>query len=87
MGVSRLGNETSLTMALRPELVDLAAIGRDPIPTGIGGKPPWNASEAAGKDIINANVDIMAKKLEALNVTLPKRVLNDTYSHAKNMIE
>jgi len=80
-------NETSLMMALRPELVDVDAVRRDPVPTAISGKSPGNASEAIGREIIDANVESMAKKLEELNATLPKPMINDTYRHAKNLIE
>jgi len=80
-------NETSLVMALRPELVDRDAIRRDPVPTGIWGRSPWDASESTGKEIIDANVDVMVKKLEDLNATLPKSAIHDTYHHVKHLIQ
>ena len=80
-------NETSLTMALRPELVDRNAIHRDEVPTGIGGKSPWTASAEVGREIIDANVEVITKKLEDLNATLPKEGINDTYNHVKNLVE
>jgi len=63
-------NETSLVMALRPELVDMSALSTDPaeFPVGVWGDDPRGTATAdLGERAIQAQVDRMEKVLsEAL---------------------
>ncbi len=61
-------NETSLTMALRPELVEMEQLPQDPSvwPVGVGGRDPrLYASAELGERILAANVARMAGLLRA----------------------
>ncbi len=61
-------NETSLVMALRPELVQMERLSKDRWPVGVGGKDPRKfASPELGRKIIELQTERMAKILrEAL---------------------
>lgn len=63
-------NETSLVMALRPELVQMENLPKDPDkwPVGVGGRDPRTAASAErGREAIRLNKERMAKILrEAL---------------------
>lgn len=60
-------NETSITMAVRPELVQMErfAVGEEPVAMA-GADPRVHASEAYGKEILQANVDAMCRRLEEI---------------------
>jgi creatinine amidohydrolase len=64
-------NETSLVMALRPELVQMERLPQDPNswPVGVGGKDPRKfASAKLGQEILKLQTERMAKILrQALN--------------------
>jgi len=64
-------NETSLVMALRPELVQMERLPKDPNswPVGVGGKDPRTfASAKLGHEILKIQTERMAKILrQALN--------------------
>lgn len=60
-------NETSITMALRPELVEVERLPKDEWPRGVNGKDPRAfASEEHGKKVIEANVNRLADTLEKI---------------------
>ncbi|MBE7464041.1 MAG: creatininase family protein [Planctomycetes bacterium] len=63
-------NETSLVMALRPELPDLAQLGADRSvwPQGVGGPDPRDASAAFGEECLEATLQLMRKKLDEAGV-------------------
>ena len=57
-------NETSLVMALRPELVQMDRLSKDRWPVGVGGKDPRKfASPELGRKIIELQTERMAKIL------------------------
>jgi len=59
-------NETSLTMALRPDLVQIERLSEDPAewPVAVSGKDPrYHASKEKGEKIIAMNLERMAKIL------------------------
>jgi creatinine amidohydrolase len=61
-------NETSLTMALRPDLVEMDQLPHDlsQWPVGVGGRDPRvYASPELGEQIIAANLERMAGILRA----------------------
>lgn len=70
-------NETSLMMALRPELVQMGNLSKDPAvwPLAVGGKDPrTNASPEVGKKAVAMQVQRMTKLLrEALRETSQQR--------------
>ena len=63
-------NETSLMLALRPELVDLAQLPADPAvwPQGIGGEDPRDATAAHGADCIDTCLAMLEAHLRTLGV-------------------
>ena len=63
-------NETSLMLALRPDLVDLARLPADPAtwPQGVGGEDPRAATAAHGEECINACLALLHERLAALGV-------------------
>lgn len=61
-------NETSIMMALRPDLVDMENLPQDTTiwPLGIGGKDPRiHASRDAGKKIIDYEIKKMKKRIQS----------------------
>ncbi|MCL2813751.1 MAG: creatininase family protein [Oscillospiraceae bacterium] len=66
-------NETSLVMALRPELVQMQRLSKNPedFPAGVGGKDPRvYAGADLGKKIIELQADRMAKILCSLRAEI-----------------
>lgn len=63
-------NETSLVMALLPDLPDLAqlAADRDVWPQGVGGEDPRDATAAHGEQCLEATIEIVRRKLEEAGV-------------------
>jgi creatinine amidohydrolase len=63
-------NETSLMLALRPDLVDLARLPADPAiwPQGVGGEDPRTATAAHGVACIDACLALLEQRLDALGV-------------------
>jgi creatinine amidohydrolase len=63
-------NETSLMLALRPELVDLARLPTDRAiwPQGVGGEDPRDATAAHGEECIAASLALLGDRLRALGV-------------------
>ena len=60
-------NETSLVMALRPELTDLDQLDadRDVWPQGVGGQDPRDATADEGRRLLEASIPIVGRLLEA----------------------
>jgi creatinine amidohydrolase len=58
-------NETSLVMAMRPELVDLTRLAedRDVWPQGVGGDDPRDATAEHGRDCLETAVQIVGRLL------------------------
>lgn len=63
-------NETSVLMAVAPELVDLSQLptDRDQWPQGVAGEDPRDASIAFGEELIEATVALIGNKLDELGV-------------------
>lgn len=80
-------NETSLVMALRPDLADISKLPTDSTPIGIWGKDPRKAASAArGNEIIEKNVKSASRKIQAImsDLTAHKRFLN--YQNVSNLL-
>ena len=58
-------NETSLVMALRPDLVDLSQLPEDKSvwPQGVGGNDPRQANALAGQSYLKSSVEILRQAL------------------------
>ncbi len=66
-------NETSLVMALRPELVQMDRLSKDHWPVGVSGKDPRTfASPELGRKIIELQKERMAKILREALANLDK---------------
>jgi len=66
-------NETSLVMALRPELVQMDRLSKDRWPVGVGGKDPRKfASPELGRQILEVQTQRMAKILKEALAKLDK---------------
>ena len=63
-------NETSLVMALRPELADLGQLDadRDVWPQGVGGQDPRDATADEGRQLLEASIPIVGRLLEAAGI-------------------
>ena len=62
-------NETSLVMALRPELVDLARLSADRAvwPQGVGGEDPRDASAAHGEECLEGSLVALGEVLDRVD--------------------
>jgi creatinine amidohydrolase len=63
-------NETSIMMAVAPELVDLSQLptDRDVWPQGVGGEDPRDSTAEFGEECIEASVALIGAKLDELGV-------------------
>jgi creatinine amidohydrolase len=63
-------NETSLLLALRPDLVDLAQLADDRVvwPQGVGGEDPRDATAAYGEECLAASLALLGAHLRTLGV-------------------
>jgi creatinine amidohydrolase len=63
-------NETSVLMALAPELVDLSRLpaNRDQWPQGVAGEDPRDATVAFGEELIDATLALIGARLDELGV-------------------
>ena len=63
-------NETSIMLAVAPELVDLAQLPEDRAewPQGVGGEDPRDATAEYGEELLEATVALIGRKLEELGV-------------------
>jgi creatinine amidohydrolase len=67
-------NETSLMLALRPDLVDLARLPADRAswPQGVGGEDPRDATADHGQACLDACLALLEARLQALGVCAAK---------------
>lgn len=67
-------NETSLVMALQPDLVDLSLLSPDRSvwPQGVGGEDPRDATPEHGEECIAACLDLLGAKLSELGFGQPQ---------------
>jgi len=63
-------NETSLVMALRPELVDLSKLSQDRAvwPQGVAGEDPRDSAAKHGEECITASLALLETRLKELGV-------------------
>lgn len=63
-------NETSILMAVAPELVDLSQLptDRDQWPQGVGGEDPRDSTTAFGEELIETTLSAIGNKLDELGV-------------------
>lgn len=63
-------NETSLVMALRPDLADLNRLDSDRTvwPQGVGGQDPRDATADEGRQLLETSIPIVGELLEAAGV-------------------
>jgi creatinine amidohydrolase len=63
-------NETSIMMAVRPDLVDLSQLPEDRAvwPQGVGGEDPRGSTADFGDELIEATVALIGQKLDELGV-------------------
>ena len=63
-------NETSILMAVAPELVDLSQLptDRSQWPQGVGGEDPRDATPEFGEELIEATLSLIGDKLDELGV-------------------
>jgi creatinine amidohydrolase len=63
-------NETSIMLAVAPELVDLSQLpaDRDQWPQGVHGEDPRDATAEFGEEVIEATLALIAAKLDELGV-------------------
>lgn len=81
-------NETSLVLALRPELVDMNKLPKDGILVGSWGEDPrTGASEERGKILIEKNVELASKNLKEIvkGISFEPRSMN--YHDVKSRLE
>lgn len=80
-------NETSLVMALRPELVDMEKLAADSIPVGVWGKDPRKeASAERGNEIIDKNVKLVCQKIKEIMAGIPRCQLELDYKNVKSLL-
>ena len=62
-------NETSLVMALRPDLVDLSQLPEDKSvwPQGVGGSDPRQANAIAGQSYLKSSIETLRKALNEVS--------------------
>lgn len=80
-------NETAITMALRPELVDISKLPKEDTPVSVWGPDPRKYSSfEKGNAIISQNIDLICDTLSSIVKSLPKPTINLTYNSIKNML-
>ena len=80
-------NETSLVMALRPELVNMEKLSGDAIPVGVWGVDPRKAASAShGKELIHKNVERACEKILEIVSGVPPAKREINYRNVKNML-
>ncbi len=81
-------NETSLVMALRPELVDMDKLPSDGAPLSVWGRDPRVfASAERGKQIIDNNVAKIVAELKKIAADMPKGERGLCYHDVKSLLE
>lgn len=81
-------NETSLVMALDPQLADLSHIIDDEIPVSVWGTDPRKHSSAIqGSFLIEKNIDRVVATLRNMVAEVPKPDLVLEFQHVKNLLD
>ncbi len=81
-------NETSLVMALRPELVEMEQLPMDRTPVGVWGDDPRrHASAERGGEVIRKNVDLAVEKLKEIMAGLPKGEIKPEYRNVMKLVK
>lgn len=79
-------NETSLIMAIKPELVDIQKLANEKAPVAVWGENPvTKASKEKGELIINKNVEKASNSLQNLLKDLAKPKLELKFVDCKNL--
>jgi creatinine amidohydrolase len=80
-------NETSLVMALRPELADVGKLSADSIPIGVSGEDPRKgASAERGNELIEKNIRRVSQRIMAIMSGIPKVKREISYENIKNLL-
>jgi len=80
-------NETIITMALRPDLVDIDKLPKEETPVSVWGPDPRVfATREYGEKVIADNVDMICKKLAPIIDGLEKPVIDMNYRNVKSML-
>ena len=80
-------NETSLVMALRPDLVNINRLENDTPPVAVWGKDPrLNASIEEGRKLIQLNIKTVSKKIENLVKNISYDKVSVEYKNVKNLL-
>lgn len=80
-------NETSLVMALRPELVSLEKLSAEGNPVGVWGEDPRKgASAARGRDLIDQNVKLASERIQEIVAGLPRQARMMEYHNVKSLL-
>ena len=81
-------NETSIVMALRPDLVSLEKLSAESIPVGVWGEDPRKgASAARGNEIIEKNVRLACQKLVAIVSNMHRSERRIEYRNVRNLLK
>lgn len=80
-------NETILTMALRPDLVDIGKLPKEDIPVAVWGPDPRIfATKEYGEKVIADNVELICQRLSPIIEELPKPIIDMNYHSVKSML-
>lgn len=80
-------NETSLVMALRPELVQMENLAAGSTPVGVWGVDPrQGASAALGKELIEANIRLASQNLTTIVSKISATKRNLDYENVKSLL-
>lgn len=80
-------NETSLVMALRPELADMEKLSATETPVGVWGKDPREtASASLGEKLIQKNMELASQKIQSIVSSLPTTKRTMQYSAIKSLL-
>lgn len=80
-------NESSLVMALRPDLARLDRLPAAEVPVGVWGKDPRTAASAAwGEELIRRNVEKAAEEIGRMVEDLDRRERAIAYHDVKNLL-
>ena len=80
-------NETSLVMALRPELTYMGKLPSNDTPIGVWGKDPREtASASLGEELIQKNIEQVSKKIQSIVSDLPKSERTMQYHAVKSLL-
>lgn len=81
-------NETSITMALRPELVHMERLPKEGVPVASWGRDPRRyASAEFGRELLEKNVEKAVRELEKLKAETRGIAPTLEYTHVRNKLE